>query len=178
MVHSYFFLLLLFYICYKWRISTKTCINTEELLYLVSGGLKCVLQSFADGEIVSQWFRVDQAPHTNKILEFNVCVILVSISLQPYTFLKRYDIRQIEHISTQPSESVGSTLSQRSQITCNEKGHIFLTPESRSDSNQELYAMVRQSWCGFMQQRNSNCPFLIGALSLLRPSWLNMRFTL
>lgn len=46
-----------FYMCYKRRISTKTCINTEELLYLVSGGLKCVLQSFADGEIVSQWFQ-------------------------------------------------------------------------------------------------------------------------
>lgn len=32
----------------------KPCINTEELVYLVSVGLKCVLLSFADGKIVSQ----------------------------------------------------------------------------------------------------------------------------
>ena len=54
---SSWFIATSFNMCYKWRISTKTCINTEELMYLVSVGLKCFLLCFADGKITSRWFQ-------------------------------------------------------------------------------------------------------------------------
>ena len=126
MVHSYIFLSML-----QIKNFHRNRINTEELVYLVSVSLKCVvLPSFEDDVIISQWLQ--ELIETSVQIKDSKSVPKFRPALVPNrtSSTKAMTRRQIQHVPTQPSKCFSCSLSQSYLLTCNGQGHTFIIPEN------------------------------------------------